>query len=155
MAVAWGRGQQCPCTPPRQAVCCDRRSQGLSSCILTKALGRRDRYSHSTDEKAEGQSSAGTCPRTQNDPSFATFCLQLRLGEGLCQGFRTGSCCRRARGKGHRIQGQLAPVPAADPLSGASGADSSGQPCLTDRVKDGEVLLTKALIFLSLLYAFY
>lgn len=40
-------------------------------------------------------------------------------------------------------------------LCGASGASISGQPCLADGVKDGEVLLTKALIFLSLLYAFY
>lgn len=74
---------------------------------------------------------------------------------GICQGSLTGFCSRRARGKGHRFQGQLASAPVADTLCGASGARSSGQPCLTDRVKDGEVLLTKALIFLSLLYAFY
>lgn len=99
-------------------------------------------------------------PRTQSDPSFPRLCLQLRLGEGIYQGSQIGSCRRRARGKGQRAkgtdpQGQPAPTAAADTPRGASGASSSGQPGLTDRVKDGKVLLTKALIFLSLLYAFY
>lgn len=62
---------------------------------------------------------------------------------------------QEGKGKGHRLQGQLAPGPPGRPLCGASGAGSSGQPCLADHVKDSEVLLTKALIFLFLLYAFY
>lgn len=44
--------------------------------------------------------------------------------------------------KGQRTQlprGQLAPSPGADTLWGTSGASSSGQPSLTDRVKDGEM----------------
>lgn len=71
------------------------------------------------------------------------------------QGSLTGSCSRRARGKGTAPRASWCLAPVADPLYGASGASSSGQPSLADGMKDGEGLLTKALIFLSLLYAFY
>lgn len=66
-----------------------------------------------------------------------------------CQGSMTGSCSRKAWGKG------LAPGPSGRPLRGSPGTSCNGRPCLADGLKGGEVLLTKALIFLSLLCAFY
>lgn len=59
-------------------------------------------------------------------------------------GLSAWSCSRRARVKGQGAGPQGEPVWCR-----------WRQPCLADRVRDGEVLLTKALIFLSLLYAFY
>lgn len=126
------------------------------SLDLRKALGGRDcDYPHPVDENAEEQCDVLTWAGTQNYPRLSNLCLQLRHREGNRQRFRTGSRSRGRGDGGPRSLGQLARAPAADPPLGASGAGSSGQPCLTDRVKDGEVLLTKALIFLSLLYAFY
>lgn len=92
------------------------------------------------------------CSRTQEDPSLQPCVSSSGTSSCRGEGGVSGSCPMRAR---VQVPGQLVPSSHGTRPRGTPGAGSGRLPCLAERVKDGEVSLRKALIFLSLLYAFY